>query len=111
MRPRCWPGCGLGAVLGRLHRLYPDPHGPTLWLIDIERSGLSDEIAEFPIAISARVEVGDDVCEALPYRAQAHPPVLGFHLGDSLVQGRNGRAGGLESLEGAPFLRCRNLGL
>src|ERR1700747_640088 len=81
----------------------PDPHCPSLRLINIERSGLSDQIAQFSIAISARVEVGGDVREALPHRAQADPAIFRLHLHDGLVQDGNGRARRLQGFGGPLF--------
>src|SRR5215469_1874328 len=78
-------GCRFGAGLGCWLRFRPDPHRPALCLINIEGSGLSDQIAQFSIAIRARVEVGGDVREAMPYRAQADPAIFRLHLHNGLV--------------------------
>src|SRR5215472_10176023 len=85
-------GCRFGAGLGWWIRFRPDPHCPALRLIDIERPGLSDQIAQFSIAISARVEIGGNVRKALPHRTQADPTIFRLHLHHGLIQERNGRA-------------------
>ena len=80
-------------------------------LINIERSGLSDQIAQFSITISARVEVGGNVRKALPHRTQADPAIFCLHLHYGLVQDGNGRARRVQGFGGRPLFGSRNLGL
>src|SRR5271168_3130750 len=104
-------GCRFGAGLGWWLRFRPDPHCPALRLINIERSGLSDQIAQFSIAISARVEVRGDVRETLPHRAQADPAIFGLYLQHGLVQDRDSSTGRLQGFSGGASFSSRNLGL
>src|SRR5208283_1412612 len=100
--------CCLGVGFEWWRQLCPDPNGTALRLLYLERCGLANQIAELPIAVGARVEVGGDVRKALADRTQAHPTVLCLHLRNCLVQDGNGRTGRLKSLGRDPFLgRCR----
>ena len=88
-----------------------EAHGLAFGLVDLEGAALPDQVAEFAKAISARVEVGGDVREALSHRAQADPAIFRLHLHHGLVQDGDGRARRLQALRRAPFLGGRNLGL
>src|SRR5258708_39664312 len=101
----------LGAGPGRWRWLCPDSNGPALGLLQVERPGHADQIAEFPKAVSARVEVGGDGGKALSNSTQTHPTILRLHLRNDLVQDRDSRTGWLESIAGEPFSGCCKLRL
>jgi hypothetical protein len=83
-----------------LDRLCSNPHRPPLALIEIECSGLPDEVAELSETVCPRIEVGGNVGEMMPHDAQADPAILRLHLRDRFGQDRDGSAGWLQSLRG-----------
>src|SRR5690349_10936106 len=60
-RPRPWTPARLLYCRRWRGNLDPDPHRPPVCLIDLERIGLSDEVAQLAKTERSRVEIGSQV--------------------------------------------------